>query len=71
MTIMNIYPGEHDEMSVTLSLKNALEWLKTHSTDGQVTEYELKFNKISKTYTRIWSYDNTGEPTLVCEDNIE
>jgi hypothetical protein len=63
--------GQYDDMSMTLSLEKALEWLKKHSTSGEVLEYQVESDKIAKTSARIWFYDNVGEPTLVCEDTAQ
>lgn len=52
--------GEYEDMELTLSLDNALEWLGKRQKTGQVIEYSVPENGISKEWCGIWYYDTDG-----------
>lgn len=50
--------GDYEDLEMTLSLEKALEWLKKRQKYGQILEYDVSENGISKIWNAIWEYKN-------------
>lgn len=52
--------GDYEDMSMTLSLDKALEWLKKHPKTGQILEYSVQNDTIADMWNCIWECDSQG-----------
>lgn len=57
---LTLVGGDYEDMSMTLNLDKALEWLKRHPKTGQILEYSVENGSTKDIWDCIWEYDSQG-----------
>jgi len=48
--------GDYEDMEMTLSFDKAKDWLSSHKKSGQILEYTVTDDGISKEWDCMWEY---------------